>query len=103
MRRGRSRSGPVRAARVAIAGPNPVKTTAEGGADRVIKQKTQGSSSVPGFFFGLVNSTRDDVAKMMGNIRNVANMTTRRWTPIKPDVAAPGMVERLGITVDERR
>ena len=30
-------------------------------------------------------------------------MTTRRWTPIKPGVAAPGMVERLGITVDERR
>jgi len=30
-------------------------------------------------------------------------MTTRRWTPIKPGVAAPGMAERLGVTVDERR
>ncbi len=30
-------------------------------------------------------------------------MTARRWTPIKPGVAAPGMAERLGVTVDERR
>jgi len=65
MRRGRSRSGPVRAARVAIAGHDPVEA-AEGGAGRVIEQEARGSSSVPGFFFRLVNSTRDDVAKMMG-------------------------------------
>jgi DNA repair photolyase len=30
-------------------------------------------------------------------------MRTRRWTPIKPGVAAPGMAARLGVTVDERR
>ena len=30
-------------------------------------------------------------------------MTMKRWSPIKPGVAAPGIAERLGVTVDERR
>src|SRR5215470_2586406 len=30
-------------------------------------------------------------------------MTMKRWSPIKPGVAAPGMAERLGVTVDARR
>src|SRR5215470_8990011 len=87
-RRGHSRSGPGRAVREGTAGHGPAAVVvAEDGAGRRV-EKNPGLRSDPGFLFGCYTQH--------------LTMMDRRLT-IKPGVASPGMAERLGDTVDERR